>query len=320
MKNKYDVIIIGAGPGGLKCAETLKNSKLSVILIEKNKIIGPKVCGGGLTKLTENFDIPKNKTRSFKKTTLVLLDKKYEINLSNPLRTIDRYDLGQYMLKKIKSSKNIDIIKGVLVKTIKKNKIITDKGVIHFKHLIGADGSNSIVRKYLGLENQIYMGIQYKIPKITKEMIWLFKSTKTFMGYMYIFPHKRFTCAGIAFSPRKISSLKARDLLHETLDSQNLICKKAKYECATINCLYSGVNFNNLFLIGDAAGLVSPLTGEGISYALISGEEVAKKILNSSYKMPKLKKLLKIRKRHEKILFFLEKPEICKSFFEKRRL
>jgi len=46
-----------------------------------------------------------------------------------------------------------------------------------------------------------------------------------------------------------------------------------------INCLHRGCRFNdNIFLIGDAAGLASRLAGEGIAYAMISGREVARKI------------------------------------------
>ncbi len=62
MKNTYDVIILGAGPAGLKYAEELKNTKLSVLLIKKNQIIGPKICAGGLTRLADGFDYPKDKT------------------------------------------------------------------------------------------------------------------------------------------------------------------------------------------------------------------------------------------------------------------
>ena len=54
-----DVVIIGAGPGGLKCAETLGNSSLKVLLLEKNSEVGPKVCAGGLTgKGIEYLNIP----------------------------------------------------------------------------------------------------------------------------------------------------------------------------------------------------------------------------------------------------------------------
>jgi flavin-dependent dehydrogenase len=60
MKTHYDVIIIGAGPAGFSCAEQLKSSELSVLLIDKNKTVISKTCAGGLSFLVKNSDIPLN--------------------------------------------------------------------------------------------------------------------------------------------------------------------------------------------------------------------------------------------------------------------
>ena len=48
--NHYHVIIVGAGPAGLICAETLSQSNLSVLVLEKNSVFGDKICAGGLTR------------------------------------------------------------------------------------------------------------------------------------------------------------------------------------------------------------------------------------------------------------------------------
>ena len=45
----YDVIIIGAGPAGLKCAEVLGGTGMRVLLLEKKDVPGDKLCAGGLT-------------------------------------------------------------------------------------------------------------------------------------------------------------------------------------------------------------------------------------------------------------------------------
>lgn len=58
-------------------------------------------------------------------------------------------------------------------------------------------------------------------------------------------------------------------------------------------------------MVGDAAGFTSGLTGEGIYFAMVSGMEVAKKIINKNYQCPKIKKILSIKKEHEKILKLL---------------
>jgi flavin-dependent dehydrogenase len=51
----YDVVIIGAGPAGLNCAKKLSEADKTVLLVEKNTEIGPKVCAGGITKYTYDY-------------------------------------------------------------------------------------------------------------------------------------------------------------------------------------------------------------------------------------------------------------------------
>ncbi len=80
--------------------------------------------------------------------------------------------------------------------------------------------------------------------------------------------------------------------------------KELKAEAATINFDYRGWRFGNIFLVGDAAGLASGLTGEGIYPAVLSGETVAKTILDSAYDCGKLDTLIKKQRRHTKLLTF----------------
>lgn len=68
---------------------------------------------------------------------------------------------------------------------------------------------------------------------------------------------------------------------------------------------YQGYRFKNIFLVGDAGGFVSGLTGEGIYQALISGEEIGKIILDKNYNSNKINELLKIKRKHNKLMNFL---------------
>lgn len=301
MRDKFDVIIVGAGPAGLKCAEQFKNSNLSVLLVEKNKIIGPKTCAGGLTPLCSGFDLPESKMRTFNRLVIYLLDKKHEIKLVRPFRIIDRYDLGQYLLGKIKDCKNIRILKETTVIKIEEDRVITNKGDFYYKYLLGADGSFSIVRKYLGLEVKFTVGLCYKISKITNELAVYFYPKLLGGGYIWIFPHENYTHIGVFFNPRLLNTQKAKKVLNDFLEKHNFIYDKNKLEAAPINFFYQGFSFGNVFLAGDAAGLTSGTTGEGVSYALISGQEMGRKTLNPAYKITELQMVLRTKKRQEKI-------------------
>ncbi len=81
-----------------------------------------------------------------------------------------------------------------------------------------------------------------------------------------------------------------------------LSIEKTKFEAAHINFDYRGFAFGNRFLAGDAAGFASGLTGEGIYPAILSGEEVARGILNKNYNYPGIKHLLKMKNGQEKLL------------------
>ncbi len=301
-KLQFDVIIIGAGPAGLQCAEQLKDSNLSVLLIEKEKIIGPKLCAGGLTKLAAAFDIPEDKTRIFLRMKCLLLNRQYEVTMRNPLRIIDRFDLGQYQLSKIKDSHNITILNDTLVKSVSREEIITNKGTFYFKYLVGADGSSSIVRKYLGLKSKICLTFCCKIPKITDDLIWNLNPELLKFGYIWVFPHKNYTHIGIYFNPEHVSSMAAKGLLKKYLSDNGYAFSESDLKAAPINYFYKGCIFGNIFLVGDAAGLASKVTGEGISFALVSGKEIGRKILNPDYKMIELNKALMFKKRQERMI------------------
>lgn len=301
MKRKYDVIIVGAGPAGLKCAEQLKNSKFSVLLIERNKVVGPKLCGGGLTSLSEELDIPMTKTRIFEVQQTYLNDKRYDIDFIIPLKTISRLDLGQYQLKKIVNAKNIKILLNTKVSSIKKRKIITNKGEFYYKYLVGADGSSSIVRRYLGLDSEFCAGFCYEIPKITDDFVWVFNPSKYKSGYIWLFPHQKTTNVGIYYNPKLVNAKDAKKYLIGDLKKRGYEISESELKGAPVNYLYRGVSFDNIFLIGDAAGLCSKIWGEGIPHAIASGKEVGKKLLNPNHKMHSLKKIIKIKKRQELI-------------------
>jgi flavin-dependent dehydrogenase len=316
MEDRYDVIIVGAGPAGLACAHQLKNAGLTVLLVEKNSVIGPKICAGGLTDFKGKFDIPEDKVKSSLRQTVFLGNRKLEITLSSPLRTIDRSDLGHYQLGKIENSKNITILKETVVSSVNRDSITAGKRLFYFRYLVGADGSSSAVRKYLGLKKRICIGLCCDVERVRDDFVWYVEPGRLKTSYIWEFPHRDHTNIGIYFNPERLPAVRAREFLTEYLKKNNYPFSHEDIRGGLVNYDYKGCVFDNIFLAGDAAGLASKPSGEGISFALVSGSEIGRKILDPGYPMTELHRVLKLKKRQERILMIFELlPFMRKALF-----
>ena len=85
-------------------------------------------------------------------------------------------------------------------------------------------------------------------------------------------------------------------------DDQKISLAGLKPRAGLINFDYRGWRFNNIMLIGDAAGLASGLTGEGMYPALVSGETAAKIIINPDYDCSELQRIITKQKYHQRIV------------------
>ena len=301
------MIIIGAGPGGLACALELKDSGKSVLVLEKNDVVGPKVCAGGLKNLDPDFRLPEDRYRTFPREYYTTKYKSYELDLVKPLRTVSRYDLGQHQYGLLGGASNIEVKTGIRVLKINDGQIETSAGNFTFNKLVGADGSSSLVRRHLGLSTESCIGMYYDVPIVTDKVIWHFNPEAFGTGYVWSFPHLDSTNVGIFFNPEHMSPKDAKKALHNWLDNEKIDYDGCKYEAAAISHSYQGCEFGNVFLIGDAAGLALRTNGAGISFAIVSGREIARKIADPDYKMKELAIILKYKKKQENLFMFIEK-------------
>lgn len=311
--NRFDVIIIGAGPGGLNCAKHLARKALKVLVVEKNTRIGPKVCAGGLLNHTLNYlALPESLIeKKFTAVTFATPKKKraLRLHLKNILCTVNRETLARWQLEQM-ARHRIEIRTGTRVVGIEKDHIIVNRSEkIYFRCLVGADGSNSITRRYLGLgRTRLGMGLQYLLSSARHRDIEIHFDANLFStGYAWIFPHKAYVSIGTGGDLNRIRPKQLKKNLDTWLAQKKISPAKGFFQAFPINCDFRGWWFNNIFLIGDAAGLASEFSGEGIYQALVSGEAVAGAILNPAGRPVKLQKVISRHRRHRILSLLLQK-------------
>ena len=314
----YDVIIVGAGPGGLAAARILGEAGKNILLLEKNESIGPKICAGGITLKDLHLGIPHNlEGRTYSEMAVYSPSgRKTVIRQERPfLRTTARETLGQWMAEQLKGF-SVEVRTRTRVVTLDESSIVTAEGErLGFHALLGADGSLSTIRRLLGVPTRRVMpAIQYNVPDHYDDIAFFLDSDLFGAGYAWIFPHAAYTSIGCGAVSSTLSGPSLKDRFHAWIDKRHLSVGGAQLEGWTINFDYRGHEFGKVFLIGDAAGFTSGLTGEGIYFAMVSGEEVAKKILNPAYQTPHIRRLLSIKRTHERLLRALESGKRMRRF------
>jgi len=303
-RSEYDVIIIGANAAGLGCANILKNTNLSVLLIEKNRTIGKKLCTGILVPQIESAYFPQDKIYSVSSYKIRYFENKDYVTLPGSMRFISRTDLGAHLQKRCANAENIELVTGTPVKKIEKGYVYLENSRIRYTYLVGADGSNSITRKYLGLGVKKLMSFVYESSqKVQGTIIDIQKGYKH--GYAWITQLPDKSQAGYVYDPKRLSHRTAGEIFHAYLKEHSYDFENSRLQSAPISYGYKGFQFDNIFLTGDAAGLARKRDGEGIYEALVSGEEAGKKILDPDYNLPLLHSILVQKKNSERIFNLL---------------
>lgn len=323
MTDSVDTVVVGAGPAGLRAAQVLAEGGREVVVLEKNSEVGPKTCAGGLT-LKSVFELssfgpvedlglarPSNRrassdhdfgevglARPFLTEISFRGERPAPMDPSNSVvHTVARRALGAWQLS-LTLAAGAEVLTGVVASQIdlESRSLMIDGRRVRFRSLIGADGATSGVRRALGLPNrrEIFAG-EYNVYGVQRdELIALCDSAELGGGYFWVFPHAEYTSVGAMVHKDVVAPGRVRPYLERRLVELGIDRGETPYEGAIIGTEYVGVEFpNSTYLVGDAAGLASSLSGEGIYAALISGEEVARSILEPGYPRPKLESWLR---------------------------
>lgn len=316
MSDFFDVIVVGAGPGGATCAWKCAEKGLKVLLLDRAaQLPRYKPCGGGIPlSLTnhveglepEHFaDLVVTKLRhTWKGKDPVLAEMTRADGSPAEVWMVMRSRFDNYLVEKAKAA-GAQVQVGVKVSDI----VIDPEGVTvvagedqqwRAKHVVGADGAKGIVGARVGLRLGKRWGIAreveipYEYPQapktdgVLKDACYLdYGMVKN--GYAWIFPKEGYLSVGAGMLVPRQPKAEQRvghilmEAIHTMLGSVGMTYPTGtdlpKLWAHPIP-FWTGseplvTKDGRVLLVGDAAGVVQPLFGEGIQYAVRTGNIAA---------------------------------------------
>jgi geranylgeranyl reductase family protein len=309
MSKDYDVIVVGAGPGGSTASRFCAQGGLKTLLVEKEQLPRYKPCGGCLSTKTLRllgFDLsPVVENTIYKVKFTYCLKEPFSIESKEPIAFLVMRDRFDQLLAKKALERGAEILEGERVLRIRESTDgigveLSNGKKLHCDSLIGADGARSVVAKSLsllpkkddrrgiGLEMEIPFESAASFPKEDSHRVHL-EFGRTPSGYGWIFPKREFLSVGIGGMFIDPGKTKLDQCLIHFLNGLSYI-KEGETGRAIGHPLPSfydegqRVSQGGILLVGDAGSMIDPLTGEGIYYAIRSGMLAADAILQSREK------------------------------------
>jgi geranylgeranyl reductase family protein len=317
----FDVVVVGAGPAGASAATHIARSGFKVALIDQNTFPRDKVCGDfvGPVALLELQSLGVVNSPGYQETNIihsasVFLDGKQLINSLIPEvpnlpsygRVVQRKQLDAWIVATAQAAG------AQLIESYRVKRFITglddvtvygeqrgQERTLHARLLIGADGSSSLVARQMHKHNPssqdriIAVRTYYEGVTGPPDQADLYFSSESFPGYYWLFPTGEKTAnVGIGMLHETLPTAKERlpELLErlikidpafgERLQQAHRTSKVSGWPLSTYNPA-SPLAADRVLLVGDAAGLINPLNGEGIQYALLSGRWAAETVVEA---------------------------------------
>ena len=284
------VAILGGGPAGAFAAEQLASAGLAVMLFDE-KLAWEKPCGGGLTYKAYSqypFLVQNSTPKRFVTETVLSAPRGGEasLKLGDPLVIYSRLDLNRMLLERAEHA-GAAIEKARILEMTRSGsrwRLRTSGGVAEADFCIVATGARNPLRE-VGTQlspHDAMSALGYYVPGDQDRIDIQF--LPQLQGYIWIFPRCGHLSVGICGKNEPASSLRQR--LERYMMERGISWKGASFYSHLLPSLDASswrknrVAGDGWMAVGDAAGLVDPITGEGLYYAIRSADLAARALLS----------------------------------------
>jgi len=286
------VAILGGGPAGAFAAAQLSAAGLNTVEMDE-KLAWEKPCGGGLTyKAYHQYpflihnDVPK---KLITHTVLAAPGAgEVTLELNEPLLIYSRYDLNRLLLEKAeRAGAQIEKTRVLGIERLSKGwRLKTKSGDIEADFCVVATGARNPLRdvgtQLAPSDTMSALGYYVCGEKDRIDIQFL----PRLQGYIWVFPRCGHLSVGICGKGEPALALRAR--LERYMAEKGISSQGAGFYSHLLPSLETRawkknrVAGDGWMAVGDAAGLVDPITGEGLYYAMRSADLAAKTLLSEA--------------------------------------
>jgi len=285
--SSFDVAVVGAGPAGATAAYRLADAGARVLLVDKAVFPRDKPCGGGVTGRAARllpFSIePVVEDRVERLECRLMYRRRFERRARAPLALMtQRRRLDAFLVERAAAA-GADVRDGATVADIRAEGLTVDGEEVRARIVIGADGCNGASARALGLADGVMHGVALEanvpyaaVPRERYAGTMVLEMGVVHGGYGWVFPKGDHVNVGVGGYAGEGPRLRAhlRRLCEEHGIDPDAATDTRGYRLP-MRTPESRLARGTAAVIGDAAGLVDPFSGDGMYEAFLSSQLVA---------------------------------------------